>query len=47
MVGDNPLVRKEVSLMVSIEATLIIMISFASLIVAVVALTQKNNPLTT
>src|SRR5699024_12504745 len=36
----NPLVRKEVSLMVSIGATLIIMISFASLIVAVIALTH-------
>src|SRR5699024_12868421 len=35
-----PLVRKEVSLMVSIGATLIIMISFASLIVAVIALTH-------
>src|SRR5699024_9637944 len=36
----NPLVRKEVSLMVSIGATLNIMISFASLIVAIISLTH-------
>src|SRR5699024_1920762 len=40
MGSGNPLVRKEVSIMVSIGATLISMISFASLVVAVIALTH-------
>lgn len=40
--SGNPLVRKGVSRMVSIETTLIIMISFATLVVAIIATTQKK-----
>src|SRR5690625_45807 len=42
--GGGPPYRKGVSRMVSVETTLIIMIAFSSLIVSVIAVTQKNNP---
>jgi len=40
--GSGLPLRKGVSRMVSVEATLIIMISFSSLIVAIIAVTQKK-----